>query len=92
MWPREGIVIKILRGLVIRLKNGAQIMLPHQKGIGIGDTVHVLWNFHENCPAQLWTDAEYHATDEEPEPDVEAGFVLPHDWDDESKWGVDALI
>jgi hypothetical protein len=91
MWPREGIVIKSLsRGLVIRLKNGAQIMIGHQKGIDLGDTIFILWNFHEDKPGGIYTYEEYHAVEEEVEPMFD--FVLPPDWADPLYWAVEPDI
>lgn len=85
MWPREGTIIRsLLRGLVIRLRNGAQIMLPHQKGLALGDTVFITWNFHTDKPANLLTHAEYHSGDEPLEPDVP--FQLPNGWDNPATW------
>jgi hypothetical protein len=91
MWPREGIIISTLRELVIRLKNGARIKLPLQKNIKLGDTVYVLWNFHKNVPAQLWTEDEYNAPDPEESGDP-VNFELPPDWDDPHMWAIEPEV
>lgn len=69
--PRKGIVIDNSTELVIRLQTGAQLSVPQQKKIKLGDTCYVLFNYTTLKVREIWTEDEYYTDEEDAEEENE---------------------
>ena len=73
----RGIVISRGTKLTIRLSSGARVRFPREKGIGLGDTVYVCYDYTRMLVHELWTERRYLAGEDTAGPELESGANPP---------------
>jgi hypothetical protein len=61
MTPLTGTIVRMDHVLMIRLNSGgSRIKWPLTPAMKLGETVHIIWDFTNDRPRRVMTDAEYH--------------------------------
>ncbi len=80
LFPRKGIIVDTSAVLAIRLASGARVKVPHQKELRLGDTCYVLYDYTRMLVNRIWTEEEYHQSDD-PSEDVDEADMGPYEED-----------
>lgn len=80
LFPRKGIIIDTSAELMIRLTSGARVCVPQQKDLRLGDTCYVLYDYTRMLVNKIWTEDEYHRSDD-PNEEVEEADMGPYEED-----------
>ena len=79
MTSLRGIVISRGAELVVRLTSGARVRIPRQKDLRLGDTVYVCYDYTQMVVREVFTEAEFLASDDVADEPVE--WDCPDDLD-----------
>jgi hypothetical protein len=82
---RAAVIDRVGTELVLRTKHGARIRIPKQKGLGLGDTCHILYDYTKMRVREIWTDEDL----QEPQAAGELEELLPVE--DEEELDIDTF-
>ena len=71
MTSLRGIVISRGAELVVRLTSGARVRIPRQKDLRLGDTVYICYDYTSLVVREVFTEAEFFASDDVADEPVE---------------------
>lgn len=75
---RAAVIEKSDSELMIRTKQGVRLRVPAQKGLGLGDTCYILYDFTRMNVREVWTEEDLLEPQSGPEPEN----FLPEDESD----------